>query len=180
MQRRMSWKIVNNGPLNESDINDFCLYIKHSSVEYSVQITFREQWKDDRLKYDDMGGKIRYLTLTDPNKIWKPDLFFSNEKEGHFHDIIMPNVLLRIHPDGSVLYSIRISLILSCPMDLKYYPMDLQTCQLKMANGYTTEDVVFQWKEKDPVQVTKNLHLPTFTLARFVTEYCTSRTNTVY
>ena len=46
-----------------------------------------------------MGGKIRYLTLTDPDKIWKPDLFFSNEKDGHFHNIIMPNVHLRIYPE---------------------------------------------------------------------------------
>jgi len=36
-----------------------------------------------------------------------PDLFFSNEKEGHFHNIIMPNVYIRIFPNGSVLYSIR-------------------------------------------------------------------------
>lgn len=81
-----------------------------------------------------MNGQIRYLTLTDPNKIWKPDLFFSNEKEGHFHNIIMANVLLRIHPNGDVLYSIRISLTLACPMDLKYYPLDLQTCFIKMGS----------------------------------------------
>lgn len=77
---------------------------------------------------------MRYLTLTDQARIWKPDLFFSDEKEGHFHEIIMPNVLLRIHPDGSVLYSIRISLVLACPMDLKYYPLDNQMCTIKMAS----------------------------------------------
>ncbi|KAG8178490.1 hypothetical protein JTE90_023420, partial [Oedothorax gibbosus] len=148
-------------------------------MEYSVQLTFREQWRDERLQFDDMGGQVRYLTLTDPEKIWKPDLFFSNEKEGHFHNIIMPNVLLRIYPNGDVLYSIRISLVLSCPMDLKFYPLDKQTCSIVMASyGYTTEDLVFLWKEGDPVQVTKNLHLPRFTLERFFTDYCTSRTNT--
>jgi hypothetical protein len=52
-------------------------------------------------------GKLKYLTLTDAAKVWMPDLFFANEKEGHFHNIIMPNVYIRIHPDGSVLYSIR-------------------------------------------------------------------------
>lgn len=36
-----------------------------------------------------------------------PDLFFSNEREGHFHDIIVPNVYVRIFPNGAVLYSIR-------------------------------------------------------------------------
>ena len=78
--------------------------------EYSCQVTFREMWNDNRLQFDNMGGKITYLVLTDPNRIWKPDLFFSNEKKGHFHEIIMPNVLLRIYPNGNVLFSIRISL----------------------------------------------------------------------
>ncbi|GIY33682.1 glutamate-gated chloride channel [Caerostris darwini] len=76
-------------------------------MEYSVQMTLREQWRDERMQFDDQNGQVRYLTLTDPDKIWKPDLFFSNEKEGHFHNIIMPNVLLRIYPNGDVLYSIR-------------------------------------------------------------------------
>ena len=119
--------------------------------EYSCQVTFREQWNDNRLQFDDMNGKISYLVLTDPDRIWKPDLFFSNEKRGHFHEIIMPNVLLRIYPNGNVLFSIRISLgnhhdnlpiscsylfltVLACPMDLKYYPLDRQTCSIKMAS----------------------------------------------
>lgn len=84
--------------------------------------------------HDPTFDKGKFLTLTDPNKIWKPDLFFSNEKKGNLHDIIMPNVLLRIYPNGNVLYSIRISLVLFCPMDLKYYPLDIQTCQIKMAS----------------------------------------------
>ncbi|KAE8739096.1 hypothetical protein FOCC_FOCC015405 [Frankliniella occidentalis] len=135
-----------------------------------------------------------------------PDLFFSNEKEGHFHNIIMPNVYIRIFPYGSVLYSIRgeqervvsreppkrtsgfgdvaetessISLTLSCPMNLKLYPLDRQVCSLRMASyGWTTNDLVFLWKDGDPVQVVKNLHLPRFTLEKFLTDYCNSKTNT--
>ncbi|OQR71897.1 glutamate-gated chloride channel-like, partial [Tropilaelaps mercedesae] len=149
------------------------------TMEYTVQLTFRQQWRDERLQYDDLSGQIRYLTLTDQKKLWQPDLFFSNEKEGHLHQIIVPNVLLRIYPNGDVLFSIRISLVLSCPMNLKFYPLDKQICSILMASyGYTTEDLVFLWKEGDPVQVTKNLHLPRFTLERFNTDYCTSRTNT--
>lgn len=75
--------------------------------EYSVQLTFREQWLDERLKFNDFGGRLKYLTLTEGNRVWMPDLFFSNEKEGHFHNIILPNVYIRIFPYGSVLYSIR-------------------------------------------------------------------------
>ncbi|KAJ8926894.1 hypothetical protein NQ314_020746 [Rhamnusium bicolor] len=148
-------------------------------MEYSVQLTFREQWLDERLKFNDFGGRLKYLTLTEANRVWMPDLFFSNEKEGHFHNIIMPNVYIRIFPYGSVLYSIRISLTLSCPMNLKLYPLDRQICSLRMASyGWTTDDLVFLWKEGDPVQVVKNLHLPRFTLEKFLTDYCNSKTNT--
>ncbi|XP_050086014.1 glutamate-gated chloride channel isoform X6 [Anopheles aquasalis] len=149
------------------------------TMEYSVQLTFREQWLDERLKFDDIGGRLKYLTLTEANRVWMPDLFFSNEKEGHFHNIIMPNVYIRIFPYGSVLYSIRISLTLACPMNLKLYPLDRQVCSLRMASyGWTTADLVFLWKEGDPVQVVKNLHLPRFTLEKFLTDYCNSKTNT--
>ncbi|KAK4871607.1 hypothetical protein RN001_015731 [Aquatica leii] len=149
------------------------------TMEYSVQLTFREQWLDERLKFNDFGERLKYLTLTQANRVWMPDLFFSNEKEGHFHDIIMPNVYIRIFPNGSVLYSIRISLTLSCPMNLKLYPLDRQICSLRMASyGWTTADLVFLWKETDPVQVVKNLHLPRFTLEKFLTDYCNSKTNT--
>ncbi|KAH1022955.1 hypothetical protein HUJ04_012256 [Dendroctonus ponderosae] len=103
-------------------------------MEYSVQLTFREQWMDERLKFNDFHGKLKYLTLTEANRVWMPDLFFSNEKEGHTHNIIMPNVYIRIFPYGSVLYSIRISLTLSCPMNLKLYPLDRQICSLRMAS----------------------------------------------
>ncbi|KAL9697260.1 hypothetical protein quinque_000701 [Culex quinquefasciatus] len=124
-------------------------------------------------------GRLKYLTLTEANRVWMPDLFFSNEKEGHFHNIIMPNVYIRIFPYGSVLYSIRISLTLACPMNLKLYPLDRQVCSLRMASyGWTTADLVFLWKEGDPVQVVKNLHLPRFTLEKFLTDYCNSKTNT--
>ena len=71
-------------------------------MEFSVQITFRQQWYDNRLEYDDMGGKIKYLTMTDSTKVWMPDTFFRNEKQGKFHNIIQPNLYVRIFPNGDV------------------------------------------------------------------------------
>ena len=54
-----------------------------------------------------MLGRLKYLTLTDPTKVWMPDTFFRNEKEARKHEIIVPNVYVRIFPDGEILYSIR-------------------------------------------------------------------------
>ena len=72
-----------------------------------------------------------------------PDTFFRNEKDAKFHDIIQPNLYVRVFPNGDVLYSIRVSktsiriiftsfissqvsLTLACPMDLKLFPLDTQ------------------------------------------------------
>jgi len=153
--------------------------ISDYKMEYSTIMTFREEWMDDRLKYDDYGGKIKYLTLTDQEKVWMPDLFFANEREGHFHDIIVPNVYIRIFPNGKILYSIRISLTLSCPMDLRLYPLDRQTCHLNMISyGWTTEDLIFQWRENEPVQVPENMKLPRFIVEKVQTDLCSSNTTT--
>jgi len=154
-------------------------------MEYSVQITFRQKWQDDRLTYvhkltfGDMKDRIKYLTMTDAKKVWMPDTFFRNEKEGRFHDILVPNVYIRIFPDGYVLYSIRVSLTLACPMNLKLYPLDRQKCSLRVASyGWTTDDLRYQWKTEGPVQIVKDLHLPRFTLEKYVSDYCNIKTNT--
>ncbi|XP_035224747.1 glutamate-gated chloride channel-like isoform X2 [Stegodyphus dumicola] len=152
--------------------------IDESKMEYETQLTFRQSWIDDRLKYDNKN-KFPYLTMNLPHKIWKPDVFFSNEKSGEFHNIIVPNNFIRIYPDGNVLYSVRISLKLSSPTDLAHFPFDKQMRSIVFASyGYTTKDFVFLWKRINPVQVTKNLHLTKFTLNSVFTDYCTAKTNT--
>ena len=42
-------------------------------------------------------------------QVWMPDTFFRNEKDAKFHDIIQPNLYVRVFPDGDVLYSIRVN-----------------------------------------------------------------------
>ena len=94
--------------------------------EYHFQITLRQNWNDKRLEFKQQlarGGqgttlsfifvklnisdKIKYLTMTDAKKVWMPDTFFRNEKIGRFHNILAPNMYVRIFPNGDILYSIR-------------------------------------------------------------------------
>ena len=63
-----------------------------------------------------------------------PDTFFRNEKIGAFHNILTPNLYIRVFPDGDVLYSIRISLTCFCSMYLALFPLDEQTCNLDIAS----------------------------------------------
>ena len=62
--------------------------------------------------------------MTDTKKVWMPDTFFRwenikkiasyktvlllrNEKIARFHNILTPNLYIRVFPNGNVLYSIR-------------------------------------------------------------------------
>ncbi|CAL8083127.1 unnamed protein product [Orchesella dallaii] len=158
-----------------SKIDDF-------NMEYSVQLTQRMEWSDDRLKFfqldEDRTNPIKHLTLTDVSKIWMPDIFFINEKAGNFHNIIKPNVYIRIFPNGVVSISIRITLRLACPMNLVLFPMDTQKCAIIMASyAWTTDDLIFRWREENPVQL-PDLALPRFTMQSNITSICDRETVT--
>ncbi|XP_074601865.1 glutamate-gated chloride channel-like isoform X2 [Brevipalpus obovatus] len=155
--------------------------ISDLNMEYSSQLTFRQEWTDSRLnftQYSD-GTNISQIVIPEPDRIWKPDIFFKNEKEGHFHKIIMPNVFLRVKKTGEILFSIRLSMVLACDMDLKYYPLDTQECCVDMTSyGYTDADIRFQWKSSTPIQTPQELSLPTFALKDHTTATCNSKTAT--
>ncbi|KAG9331133.1 hypothetical protein JZ751_019971 [Albula glossodonta] len=93
------------------------------------------KWNDPRLAYSEYPDDSLDLDPSMLDSIWKPDLFFANEKGANFHDVTTDNKLLRIFKDGNVLYSIRLTLILSCPMDLKNFPMDVQTCSMQLESS---------------------------------------------
>ncbi|XP_059408502.1 glycine receptor subunit alpha-3-like isoform X2 [Carassius carassius] len=139
--------------------------IAETTMDYRVNIFLRQKWNDPRLAYSEYPDDSLDLDPSMLDSIWKPDLFFANEKGAHFHEVTTDNKLLRIFKNGNVLYSIRLTLTLSCPMDLKNFPMDVQTCIMQLESfGYTMNDLIFEWQEKGPVQVAEGLTLPQFIL----------------
>ena len=45
-------------------------------------------------------------------------------------------------------------------------------------DGWATDDLVYKWKDVDPVQIVPGLHLPRFTLEQYKSAYCNVITNT--
>ncbi|KAJ8271780.1 hypothetical protein COCON_G00106390 [Conger conger] len=154
--------------------------IAETTMDYRVNIFLRQQWNDPRLAYSEYPDDSLDLDPSMLDSIWKPDLFFANEKGAHFHEVTTDNKLLRIFKNGNVLYSIRLTLTLSCPMDLKNFPMDVQTCIMQLESfGYTMNDLIFEWQKKGPVQVAEGLTLPQFILKdESDLRYCTKHYNT--
>ncbi|PIO69081.1 Cation transporter family protein [Teladorsagia circumcincta] len=153
-------------------------------MQYNLQVTFRQFWRDPRLAYEELfPGKSlpKFIIVTEKDLIWTPDTFFLNEKEAHRHEIDKLNLLMRIYANGSVMYSERLSLTLSCPMYLHKYPMDEQKCRLLLASyAFTTDDIIYRWEEQNPIQYHAQLNtsLPNFSLAPAEVDDCTSSTTT--
>ncbi|XP_044061786.1 glycine receptor, alpha 4a isoform X2 [Siniperca chuatsi] len=154
--------------------------ITETTMDYRLNVFLRQNWNDPRLAYSEYPDDSLDLDPSMLDSIWKPDLFFANEKGANFHEVTTDNKLLRIFQDGSVLYSIRLTLTLSCPMDLKNFPMDIQTCTMQLESfGYTMNDLIFEWLSENPVQVADDLTLPQFVLKEEKDlGYCTKHYNT--
>ncbi|KAE8629878.1 hypothetical protein XENTR_v10000624 [Xenopus tropicalis] len=154
--------------------------IAETTMDYRLNIFLRQKWNDPRLAYSEYPDDSLDLDPSMLDSIWKPDLFFANEKGANFHEVTTDNKLLRIFKDGNVLYSIRLTLTLSCPMDLKNFPMDVQTCIMQLESfGYTMNDLIFEWQENGPVQIADGLTLPQFVLKEEKDlRYCTKHYNT--
>ena len=77
-----------------------------------------------------MGGDFYQL-------IWLPDTFFLNGKTFQTHKSTAStgsNTLIELDYNGSILYSTRMTVVASCPMDLSYFPADRQRCQLNFGS----------------------------------------------
>lgn len=123
------------------------------SMDYSLNLFLRQTWRDPRLNFSHLSNiSVLELDQRRIGDVWVPDTYFQNEKSASFHTVTVPNKLLHIHNDGFVIYSIRLSLTLSCMMDLRFFPMDDQTCSILMESyGYSIENVALRWKTNEPV-----------------------------
>ncbi|KAM7389341.1 hypothetical protein PAMP_023326 [Pampus punctatissimus] len=143
--------------------------IAETTMDYRVNIFLRQQWNDPRLAYSEYPDDSLDLDPSMLDSIWKPDLFFANEKGANFHEVTTDNKLLRISKNGNVLYSIR---------RVQRRSRD-RWLHLLQDVGYTMNDLIFEWDEKGAVQVADGLTLPQFILKEEKDlRYCTKHYNT--
>ncbi|KAH9510963.1 hypothetical protein DERF_009451 [Dermatophagoides farinae] len=160
--------------------------IDEGSMTYVADIFMSQSWKDNRLVIpddiefnvnasNDPRGPYRLLPLTFIDKIWRPDSFFKNAKEVTFQEMTIPNHYIWLYSDNTILYMVKLTLLLSCAMKFQTYPHDTQNCTMKIESlSYTTNDLVFDWEESDPLVVEEHIELPQHDLISKDIDYCTT------
>lgn len=116
-----------------------------SSLKYEVEFLLHQKWFDPRLKFDD-DGRHQYLNgLMHTDDIWVPDTYFI--KHGEFKYPLIPiHIALRIYPNGSVIYSMRRSMVLNCEGDLNIFPFDNLKCPFALESvSHEQNELELRW-----------------------------------
>nr|BBC15197.1 Ci-GABAAR-pi subunit [Ciona intestinalis] len=127
--------------------------ISDADMEYTVTFTLHQLWKDTRLDGTKSArGYSQILTMDGSlgNRIWVPDTYIVNSHTSFIHDVTTRNGLIRLYPDGTVLYVLRITSTVSCTMKLHKYPMDEQACKLALESwSFTEQDLIYKWDKEE-------------------------------
>lgn len=121
--------------------------INEVDMDFTVSIMLHLSWVDARfVTWTSVNDEILEFDSKRLDNIWTPDLFFPNEKSAFIHKVFMPNKMLRVYSGGNVSYTVRLSLTLSCPMDLRNYPFDKQVCRIEMESfSYNEDNIILEW-----------------------------------
>lgn len=82
----------------------------------------RQSWKDERLAFAKILPNVTTISLDHKlfDQVWIPDIFFPNEKQSHTHCVTVPNTMIRMYPDGTILHSARYGIFISIKEINKY------------------------------------------------------------
>ncbi|XP_074541210.1 gamma-aminobutyric acid receptor subunit rho-1-like isoform X2 [Halichoeres trimaculatus] len=145
--------------------------ISEVDMDFTMTLYLRHYWKDERLSF--RSNKNQSMTFDGRlvKKIWVPDMFFVHSKKSFTHDTTTDNVMLRVYPDGKVLYSLRVTVTAMCSMDLSRFPLDTQTCSLEIESyAYTDDDLMLYWKEGNrSLNIDERISLSQFLIQEFHT-----------
>ncbi|XP_026085661.1 gamma-aminobutyric acid receptor subunit rho-2-like [Carassius auratus] len=136
-----------------------------------MTLYLRHYWKDERLSFTSTTNKSMTFDGRLVKKIWVPDVFFVHSKRSFIHDTTTENIMLRVFPDGHVLYSLRVTVTAACNMDFSRFPLDTQTCTLELESyAYTDEDLMLYWKSGDEsLSIDDKISLSQFLIQKFHT-----------
>ncbi|XP_041929260.1 gamma-aminobutyric acid receptor subunit rho-2a isoform X2 [Alosa alosa] len=145
--------------------------ISEVDMDFTMTLYLRHYWKDERLSFTSTTNKSMTFDGRLVKKIWVPDVFFVHSKRSFIHDTTTDNIMLRVFPDGHVLYSLRVTVTAACNMDFSRFPLDSQTCSLELESyAYTDEDLMLYWKNGDEsLSTDERISLSQFLIQKFHT-----------
>ncbi|KAJ8397622.1 hypothetical protein AAFF_G00436210 [Aldrovandia affinis] len=128
--------------------------ISEVDMDFTMTLYLRHYWKDERLSFPSNTNQSMTFDGRLVRKIWVPDMFFVHSKRSFTHDTTTDNVMLRVYPDGKVLYSLRVT---TCSLEIESY-------------AYTDDDLMLYWKKgNESLKTDERISLSQFLIQKFHT-----------
>ncbi|KAI1278007.1 Serine/threonine-protein kinase 10 [Halotydeus destructor] len=150
------------------------LAVNEPEQSFTVDILYRQQWRDARLSIppNRSGHYPLILDTSYKSKLWVPDVYFRNSLSNSILSSLLPISFIEIRPNHIVSLSARMTVKLSCDMDLFAYPQDTQECFFDTVSlTQPSSRLHIQWAA---FQVDSSINYPKFTIYDYGQGRCTN------
>ncbi|XP_052101770.1 acetylcholine receptor subunit alpha-like 1 isoform X1 [Mytilus californianus] len=98
----------------------------------TTSVWLRQEWFDQRLKWNpsEYGG-IK-MTHIPSDHLWRPDMLLYNNADGDFVVTLLTKAT--VHFDGKIIWEPPVIYKSYCPIDVEYFPFDMQECFMKFGS----------------------------------------------
>ncbi|OWF35468.1 gamma-aminobutyric acid receptor subunit rho-3-like [Mizuhopecten yessoensis] len=138
--------VMTNVRFSDENMADFTFY--------SYQI-----WRDERLAYPDIVNDslahhvVRQIYF---DNIWLVESYVENELHSSVHDSVLLNRFVWIFPNGTIVYSMRLTVGLACNLQAIQFPIGEFICNLKYRiHSYSKDLVLLNWSSLKPIVFTR-------------------------
>lgn len=151
-------------------------------------MVFRQMWQDNRLQmpaeYLDEcplitevnNDSASYVPAESMQTVWFPDVYINRIESVYRPEILMEAQTFRANRDGNISDSMFGTFTLSCPMDFRNFPMDVQFCPLYIESWRLQSNVQkIMWDPIHPVGVAKDYSLDQFSFGVRVLDVNTTK-----
>ncbi|XP_064607591.1 acetylcholine receptor subunit alpha-like 1 isoform X2 [Liolophura sinensis] len=105
------------------------LSIDEKNQIMTTSVWLRHEWYDSRLTWDpEEYSGVRLLKLPSED-LWRPDIVLYNNADGDFAITLLTKAT--VHYDGRLVWEPPAIIKSYCPIDVEFFPFDLQECFMK-------------------------------------------------
>nr|WMV64451.1 cysLGIC subunit [Pardosa pseudoannulata] len=123
-----------------------------------------QEFTTSSVEYTDKGiEQSIIISAKEVKYMWLPDTYIGNSKvvETPAKDSSTSFIIVkRKEQQCAIEYTLRLAAILSCQMDFKYYPVDVQVCPFNLRSfSYPRELVLYVWDQDGPPPINPEMRM---------------------
>ncbi|KAL4240027.1 Neuronal acetylcholine receptor subunit alpha-7 [Mactra antiquata] len=125
-------------------------YLEPNDEVLSANGRLTVRW-DNLLLWNPETQNVEYIHAG-YDELWKPYLIIENTAS-HYETLGDDKVKFRIKYTGMVTWELPVNLNVHCNLNMKYYPMDTQTCSVSLSSWSYSNDEVILHADKDKIML---------------------------